>query len=351
VLIIVGRGWPVQTRTANAGRSRFYAGQRLEQITGASRRMAEHSMIPIHCARWMACLFPCRPDISCCYAVRWLNPHVILDQPKATTMPLRHDQRRPVPEWLTRLNPKELGATAFPLDEALQHSLYYPAAGFDGRPVQFLGGFIHSFIYVDYGMEEQAVDAQAEAAGFLGYQLAGSKHLTERELTPNGWRAQVPPQFRDQIHRFEERRAGGFVESPFATWYIFDRDDDRDEGHGPQRFSLVYICADGVATYQALYWQNQTAPEVIAIIQPDTGFGGNYTDFRDPGGFFAWTVLQGNCHYFPEYLVCGEIGPLGRTRAFWPEAYPDHVEWFQHENGNGVWRRYRNADERGNSAS
>jgi len=245
-----------------------------------------------------------------------------------------------MPEWLARLNRAELDAFGFPLNEALQHSLYYPAAGFDGRPVQFLGGFIHSFVYVDYGMEERAVGAEVRAPGFLGYHLVASKRLSERDLAPNGWRPQAPPQFRNQMRSFTETQAHGFVRSPFATWHIFDRDDGRDEGHGPRRFSLVYLCADGVAAYQALYWHSHTAPEVLAIIQPGHGFGGNYTDFTDPDGFFAWTVLRGNGPSIPEYLVCGG-NLLDHTQAFWPDDYPEHVEWFQHVNGNGVWRRKR----------
>lgn len=255
-------------------------------------------------------------------------------------MLLKHDRRRPVPEWLERLNPAEIGTADFPLDEVLQHSLYYPAAGFDGRPVQFLGGFIHSFIYVDYGREEREADAEAQAPGFLGYHLVGRKRLSEHDLTPNGWHPQVPPQFQNQVRAFTERQGHGFVRSSFATWYIFDRDEDRGEDHGPQRFSLVYLCADGIAAYQALYWQNHTAPEVLAIIQPGHGFGGNYADFTDPDGFLAWIVLRGNGPRIPEYLVCGGL-LLDYTRAFWPDDYPEHVEWFQHVNGNGVWRRRR----------
>lgn len=255
-------------------------------------------------------------------------------------MLLKHDRRRPVPQWLERLNPAELSARDFPLHEALQHSLYYPAAGSDGRPVQFLAGFIHSFIYVDYGMDERAVDAEAQASGFCGYHLAGFASLNERELAPNVWRPRIPPQFQNQMRAFKERQAHGFVRSPFATWYIFDRDEDRGEDHGPQRFSFVYLCADGVAAYQALYWQNHTAPEALAIIQPGNDCSVNYTDFKDPDGFLAWTVLRGNGSIIPEYLVCGGL-LLDYTRAFWPDDYPEHVEWFQHMNGNGVWRRKR----------
>ncbi len=242
------------------------------------------------------------------------------------------------------------GALRVPLVRALEHSLYYPAAGLDGRPVQFMGGFIHSFIYVDYGTEESAVDAELQRRGFSGYHIAGSKRLSKRDLAPNGWWPQVPLQYKNQMQRFTDMRTRGFVRNPFAHWYIFDRDGSRGEDHGPQRFSLIYLCADGVAAYQALYWQYHTAPEVLTIIQPGTGFGGNYTDFRDPDGFFAWTVLQGNARHLPEYLVCGGL-LLDYTQAFWPESYPEHVEWFQHENGNGVWRRRTGADTSGKAKS
>jgi len=142
---------------------------------------------PNHIGRTHGRPFILRPDISCGYAINRSNAVGILDPSETTTMSLKHDQRRPLPMWLARLNPAELGASDFPLDEALQHSLYYPAAGFDGRPVQFLGGFTHSFIYVDYGMEERVVDAEVQVPGFLGYHLVGRKCLSERDLAPNGW--------------------------------------------------------------------------------------------------------------------------------------------------------------------
>ena len=171
-------------------------------------------------------------------------------------MTLKHDCRRPTPTWLAQLDPNALEITDFSLKEALVHSLYYPACGFDGRPVQFLAGFVHSFIYVDYGNDETAVQAEMQKPGFLGYHLVGTKRLDERGLAPNCWPPRVPPQYQNQMEQLADKRTNGFVKKPFANWYIFDRDDDRAEEHGPKRFSLVYLCADGVAAYQALYWQN-----------------------------------------------------------------------------------------------
>jgi hypothetical protein len=259
-------------------------------------------------------------------------------------MILKINHRRDVPPWLRDIRlstPHDLERKLFPLKEAIKHSLYYPAAGCDGRPVQFLGGFIHSFFYVDYGMSKAKIDEEALHSGFKGYKISGQKRLNQADLAPGGWSPIVPQRFHDEMAKFDQFRRNGFVTTPFASWYVFDRDPGLGEDHGPQRFSLVYIAGDGVATYQALYWLNDTAPEVLAIIQPGHGFGGNYTDFTNPNGFLAWTVLDKERK--PEYLVCGGKG-LHYAQAFWPDAYPKNIERFQRENGNGVWRRKQAAD-------
>lgn len=259
-------------------------------------------------------------------------------------MPLRCDARRAEPEWLAALNlPGGVGAEAleqhqFPLQDILRNSLYYPAAGFDGRPVQFLGGFIHSFIYVDYGVTPDQLETERQQNGFDGYRLVGRKSLTVHDLAPNGWQPVVPDQYRGDLDTFLQRHENGAVQAPFAFWYIFERDDARDETHGPRRFSLVYIAADGIATYQALYWQNAMPPEVLTIIRPGAGFGGNYTDFTYPDRFFAWTVLHGHRIAIPDYMACGDILRIP-GQAFWHEAYPTHVERFPIPTEIGVWRR------------
>ena len=128
---------------------------------------------------------------------------------------------------------------------------------------------------------------------------------------------------------------GQWVRPPFGEWLVFEREAGVAEDHGPERFSLVYVGADGVASYQALYLQNEVAPEVLAIIQPGTGWGGSYTDFRRPDGFLAEVVrLMGN-HTIPQSMMCGEIN--GRPKAaFWPDQYSEPIEnWYE----IGIWTR------------
>ena len=89
---------------------------------------------------------------------------------------------------------------------------------------------------------------------------------------------------------------------PFALWAIFERHPDLDDFHGPQRFSLLHICGDGVATYEALYNSHRIQPAVLAIIRPGTGFGLNWTDFRDDRKILARIAFQ-NRGGKPRYLL------------------------------------------------
>ncbi len=41
----------------------------------------------------------------------------------------------------------------FLLTEILEESLYYPASGFQGAPIEYLAGNFLSFVYADYGQE------------------------------------------------------------------------------------------------------------------------------------------------------------------------------------------------------
>jgi len=189
-----------------------------------------------------------------------------------------------------------------PLREILHNSFYYPSCGFDGGVVRDCNTKakelnIVSFIYADYATGEKAFNEAQNS--FLGYHVLGSRNVKHSELTPNGWLPQFPPNFNLLRYRL-------FKDTwlPFITWTVYERDDDRAEEHGPKRFSLLYIGGEGVATYQALYWSNSTSPKALAIIQPGTGFGLNWTDFRDKNGALAW-VVRSNPAKQPDTIYYG----------------------------------------------
>jgi hypothetical protein len=223
---------------------------------------------------------------------------------------------------LKELTPETIAHGSFPVRELLYNSVYYPASAFDGGVIRDCNvnrkeWEVLSFVYCDYGETEEDLHHTVMPRG---YRLLGERQVKEEELTPNGWNPEFPPNI-DMQHY--QRTVSHFAKRPFATWMVFERLPEFDESHGPKRFSLLFLCAEGVATYQALYWTNQMRPRAIAIIQPGTGFGGNWTDFfkkRDP---FYWTVKK-NPTGMPDYVYCGYWSQYTITR---PTDKPEHIHF------------------------
>lgn len=245
-------------------------------------------------------------------------------------MPISYLPVQPEPDWLVQMTPEQMVRSPLPLHELLSGSLYYPSSGYDGDPVAYLGGNHHSFIYVDYGKDRSGLLAALEAPGFSGYRVLSHRPVLEIELTPSGWSPVIP---NGSLHR----PPAGWVRPPFCEWIILERDAEFSDEHGPKRFSLLFLCADGVATFQSLYVANCVVPGTVAIIQPGTGFGGNWTNFADPEKPLAETVM-GNPAGRPDFLLYGGAGGAHwYTRPCWPQ-YADRLGIL----GNtsiGVWRR------------
>ena len=235
--------------------------------------------------------------------------------------------QQPMPDWLAGITPP-LGD--LPLKEILAGSVYYPACRYDGEPIQFLAGNFHSFIYVDYGVGRAATIEQLST--FRGYRILGYRDVAPRELTPCGWQPidPTPADGNPQLH-------SGWLREPFGIWAILKRKDDVSSDHGPERFSLLYVAGDGVASFQAMCIGNCVSPAVVAVIQPGHGFGGNWTNFENPEGIFARSVLQYNPAGVPEYLLFGGDDPRN-----WGESpcWPDYSEQIRELTRNlYLWRR------------
>jgi hypothetical protein len=188
-----------------------------------------------------------------------------------------------------------------PINELLDNSLYYPSSGFDGGIVKNYSKKIQSFIYCDYATGKDALLNQLN--NFRGYRILGNRPLKKDELVPNGWNMELPPNFNLQQY-YSHKDA---FKVPFAHWVVYERLEGFSEDHGPDRFSLIYIGGEGVATYQALYWSNKKSAKALAIVQPGIGFGLNWTDFRDRSGALAWVVMN-NQFGVPDTIFYGGYG-------------------------------------------
>jgi len=154
----------------------------------------------------------------------------------------------------------------------------------------------HSFVYVDQAVDwntllERLTDPDQ---GFRGYALVHDEPVARDVLRPGGW---TP-----NIERDEARDANyfrnAFVE-PFARFAVMER-RNRNEDHGPRRLAILFIGGDGIASYDALYCQNDGTPSPFLAVIQDHGFGGNYGRF-DRGGLLERIALRTGV--LPEFLL------------------------------------------------
>ena len=196
------------------------------------------------------------------------------------------------------------------IEAILSNSVFYPACGDDGLPVKYFNEHfaeygIDSYVYVDYAMNADRLKGIQN--GFRYYHVVEQIDLAEGDLVAPGtdYRKYASVLTDEEIVRQKEVVYGMYRSSirPFARLIKYERNDDADKVRGPERFTMLYIGAEGVAAYAALYSTRGIAPKAIAIIAPGTGFGGNYTDFYDPDSALLKLVRQGKSQ--PEYIMFG----------------------------------------------
>ena len=247
-------------------------------------------------------------------------------------MPIEQLRKIDVPEWLSALSEESIEHDPFPLECLLQDSLYYPGSGFDGNPVKYLGGNILSFIYADYGETRKKYMDVMRNPGFKGYQSIGTRSVEEGELGPG-----LDPHYWDPewfIH-FSDYNPNHEIQTPFYEWSVWEREEDCPITHGPERFSFLYLCAEGVAAFRNLYVRNSIVPKAIAINRAGTGSGGNWINFEDSSSVFMENQADP-----PELLLYGGVDHREwDDEACWP-YYQNYICFLPRPGGGiGVWSR------------
>ena len=224
------------------------------------------------------------------------------------------------------LDPVALTTGNLPLDSLLDNSVYYPASGYDGDLIRLFNKIltekgVNSFVYCDYESTEEKVISKA-GLHMRGYHVLAHRAVDVSELLgPNADSRYLLPVGRCQ----KARRGDGF----FCHWFIFERDCSFAESHGPERFSLMYICAEGVSAYELLFSSRGIAPKCVAIIQPGEGFGGNWTDFHKVGAPL-YQALKRNPGGLPEMIVNG-----GNWERDWDHGY-ENLSWDEYQAGECI---------------
>lgn len=182
-----------------------------------------------------------------------------------------------------------------PFSEIIKSSrmLYYPGSGDDGSPVKNFTHMVHVFLYVDYGLARNDLERQLADSGFLGYHLLDSVDFQESDITPDGWRSHIHPTEYKPTPFSENTKA-------YCVMKIFERDPDRDDSHGSSRFVVIFLYADGIASYDAIFCNEYEMFPPFILVLADHGFGGNYDRFG-AGGLLERIAIR--THVFPEYLL------------------------------------------------
>ena len=199
------------------------------------------------------------------------------------------------------------------LQQILTDSLYYPACDIDGGVIKYCNEHydkfgINSYVYADYGIKEKRLKEYLD--GFYGYYLTKSRAISAANLGFD--LSQLIPECSDE----DKERIELWRQKPFARYAVFERDFEFGPEIGPEVFSLLYLCAEGITVYENLYIANGIVPKAMAVIQPGTAFGGNWTNYSDPDAPLAITVMKGKT--MPNYFFYGGYGYFSYEDFMWP---------------------------------
>lgn len=237
---------------------------------------------------------------------------------------------KPTPNWLAEVNQDSV----FDRKNVLSGSIYYPGCRFDAEPIEAYGGFAHSFVYVDYYCDRDSVESFISRIS--GYDPLFIKDVSMGELSEYSgairdirasdfYGAHVDDSIQELMCR-ANANADERV-NPYAVWAVLERKDRTNPGHGPERFSLLYIFGEGVATYEALYNSNQICPTSIVLCGADIGFGRNWTLFEKKDGVFERVVMS-NPAGIPQFLFAwNRYDPFGEDDRWSSEG----IEMYWHK--------------------
>lgn len=210
---------------------------------------------------------------------------------------------------------------------------YYPGSGDDGCLVKTCNKAhcVHCFIQVDYGIAEYELKREAEAYNaFNGYHAIGRVDWKEQDLAPHG---QYAPNF--QMSDREREGAARFVNrdvTPYCFMEIYERNDDKGEDWGAERFAVTFLFADGIATYYQLFCREYGKAPWIFLLQ-DHGFGGNYARFGKES--LMERIMKAN-DCWPQNVLCADNSDIWDDYS---EVFADPVIGGMHRNNRYLFTR------------
>lgn len=202
-----------------------------------------------------------------------------------------------LPTWLRDFKDGD----TFPREQFFQSRVvFYPGSGTDGQPVKMFASrrWAHCFIYADYGVSETSLTHTLDVSeyGFRDYYRTLARiPLEKQDLMPDRWETHLTP----EESRLTQRSHGYISVKGFGFLEVLERNQLHSEVDRPERLAILFLGADGVAAYVALFCQKVSLSSAFAVVIQDHGFGGNYTGF---GRGQLLEALATRCDASPPWL-------------------------------------------------
>ena len=178
---------------------------------------------------------------------------------------------------------------------------YYPGSGYDGTLMKVgnMSHSVHSFLYVDYLLKRQDLENHiAQENSIRGYHPIEKIEWQEYDMMPHG---QYPLYIKKRPAYANPNTFVDPDEKPYCFSLIMERDGDRDDSWGAERFVISFLYADGIATYYQLFAKEYSKAPWLFLLQ-DHGFGCNYDRFG-AGGILDEIIQMSKC--YPSFVICG----------------------------------------------
>ena len=217
-----------------------------------------------------------------------------------TTKEYLEQYREDVPEWLKAYQ----RGKARPLADFLgSRIVYYPGSRTDGDPVEVFGAShsAHCFVYADYMLSKEELLEELHTRGFWGYNVLDEVSFSEAEVM------RAIPWRRHFLSEEEMRSAANGTANmrefnhpdPYALLVVLERKANFGDDHGPKRLAILFLGADGIASFEAIF-ANGNATQFFGFLLQDHGFGGNYDHFGR-GGLLEKIMTRSKV--FPRFVL------------------------------------------------
>ena len=222
---------------------------------------------------------------------------------------LKKNYAEATPVWLKSYSKGQ----ATPLAEFLNSRIvFYPGSAWDWHPIEVFGGSCsaHCFIYVDYLIPEDEVIGRLQGEyGLDGYHILDSIQISEAELRRAvPWRPHfLKPEERQRAAEGARGFRGADAPAPYARLVVLERDSDRSEG--ADRLAVLFLGADGHATFEAIF-ANGNATDLFGFLLQEHGFGCNYDRWGRDG---LCDKIMKRSNVFPRFVLCDNTSVYGNN--------------------------------------